>query len=195
MTRYATAQVKDPNLKSENIADGVTVLGIRGTHNGGMPFPDPQPGDDGKIWQIVDGRWQVVPFPEMPDPYELPIAASSVLGGVNPLTKTADMTQPVGVNNLGRLFTLPTFQTYKANVTDIQFDEETHELNFTIEAMDRTTKLDFTDIDSGLIHEHIAPADIDQDYQIVQGTEPNEYTIVCPNGLSVDIILPEGETL
>ena len=35
VTNYATAQVVDANLTAENIADGVTVLGIVGTHQGG----------------------------------------------------------------------------------------------------------------------------------------------------------------
>ena len=35
VTNYATAQVVDANLTADNIADGVTVLGIVGTHQGG----------------------------------------------------------------------------------------------------------------------------------------------------------------
>lgn len=35
VTNYATAQVVDANLIASNIADGVTVLGITGTHSGG----------------------------------------------------------------------------------------------------------------------------------------------------------------
>ena len=35
VTNYATAQVVDANLTAENIASGVTVLGIVGTHQGG----------------------------------------------------------------------------------------------------------------------------------------------------------------
>ena len=35
VTNYATAQVVDANLTAENIAAGVTVLGIVGTHQGG----------------------------------------------------------------------------------------------------------------------------------------------------------------
>ena len=35
VTNYATAQVVDANLTPDNIADGVTVLGIVGTHQGG----------------------------------------------------------------------------------------------------------------------------------------------------------------
>lgn len=44
---------------------------------------------------------------EAPDPYTLPIASESVLGGVKPVNKTNDMTQNVGVNAEGELFTIP----------------------------------------------------------------------------------------
>lgn len=39
--------------------------------------------------------------------YELPIASSTVLGGVKPISKTSDMTQTVGIDADGRLYTTP----------------------------------------------------------------------------------------
>lgn len=39
--------------------------------------------------------------------YDLPIASSTVLGGVKPILKTSDMTQTVGVDADGRLYTTP----------------------------------------------------------------------------------------
>lgn len=39
--------------------------------------------------------------------YSLPIAASDTLGGVQPVAKTEDMTQPVGVDEIGRLWIEP----------------------------------------------------------------------------------------
>lgn len=39
--------------------------------------------------------------------YELPVASSTVLGGVKPISKTSDMTQTVGVDADGRLYTTP----------------------------------------------------------------------------------------
>lgn len=40
VTQYAKAQIKDENLKAENIAENVTVLGIVGTHIGGTTGTD-----------------------------------------------------------------------------------------------------------------------------------------------------------
>lgn len=40
VTKYATAQIKDDNLKPENIAEGVEVLGIEGTFRGGIDTSD-----------------------------------------------------------------------------------------------------------------------------------------------------------
>lgn len=40
VTQYAKAQIKDENLKEENIAEGVTVLDIKGTHRGGVDTSD-----------------------------------------------------------------------------------------------------------------------------------------------------------
>ena len=39
--------------------------------------------------------------------YELPVASPTVLGGVKPISKTSDMTQTVGVDADGRLYTTP----------------------------------------------------------------------------------------
>ena len=39
--------------------------------------------------------------------YELPVASSTVLGGVKPISRTSDMTQTVGVDADGRLYTTP----------------------------------------------------------------------------------------
>ena len=43
----------------------------------------------------------------IPPAYTLPVATSSKLGGVKPVSKTSDMTQSVGVDDNGALFTAP----------------------------------------------------------------------------------------
>lgn len=45
--------------------------------------------------------------PTIPDPYTLPVASSTTLGGVKPVAKTSDMTQNVGVDANGALYTAP----------------------------------------------------------------------------------------
>lgn len=45
--------------------------------------------------------------PTIPDPYTLPVANSNTLGGVKPVAKTDDMTQQVGVDENGKLYTSP----------------------------------------------------------------------------------------
>ena len=45
--------------------------------------------------------------PTIPDPYTLPVASSTTLGGVKPVAKTSDMTQNVGVDASGALYTAP----------------------------------------------------------------------------------------
>ena len=42
-----------------------------------------------------------------PTPYTLPVATNTTLGGVKPITKTDSMTQSVGVDENGRLYTSP----------------------------------------------------------------------------------------
>ena len=42
--------------------------------------------------------------PTIPDPYTLPVASSTVLGGVQPVSKTDEMTQSVGVDEAGGLW-------------------------------------------------------------------------------------------
>ena len=46
-----------------------------------------------------------------PEPYVLPVASASALGGVKPVAKTSDMTQDVGVSEDGELFTIPSSGT------------------------------------------------------------------------------------
>lgn len=48
-----------------------------------------------------------VDIPEPAPAYTLPVATDETLGGVMPVTKTEDMTQPVGVDENGGLFTIP----------------------------------------------------------------------------------------
>lgn len=45
--------------------------------------------------------------PTIPDPYTLPVANSTTLGGVKPVAKTSNMTQSVGVDVNGALYTAP----------------------------------------------------------------------------------------
>ena len=45
--------------------------------------------------------------PTIPDPYTLPVANSTTLGGVKPVAKTSNMTQSVGVDANGALYTAP----------------------------------------------------------------------------------------
>ena len=45
--------------------------------------------------------------PTIPDPYTLPVASSTTLGGVKPVAKTSNMTQSVGVDANGALYTVP----------------------------------------------------------------------------------------
>lgn len=45
--------------------------------------------------------------PTIPDPYTLPVANSNTLGGVKPVSKTDSMTQSVGVDENGKLYTSP----------------------------------------------------------------------------------------
>lgn len=45
--------------------------------------------------------------PDIPSKYTLPVANSTTLGGVKPVAKTSDMTQSVGVDANGALYTTP----------------------------------------------------------------------------------------
>lgn len=62
--------------------------------------PLPYRGDNTKFLR-GDGRWADVPK------YELPVAANEQLGGVKPVAKTDVMTQDVGVDENGKLYTKP----------------------------------------------------------------------------------------
>lgn len=55
-------------------------------------------------------------------PYTLPVASATVLGGVKPATKTSGMTQAVGVDSNGALYTTPT--DLSAYYTGAQTDQK-----------------------------------------------------------------------
>lgn len=65
--------------------------------------------------------------------YELPIANNEVLGGVMPIAKTAEMSQGVGVDENGRLFTFPggsgSSEDYRAYKNELIFDDSTNNVS------------------------------------------------------------------
>ena len=74
----------------------------------------------------------------IPNPYTLPVATAATLGGVKPTAATADMTQPVGVDATGALFTAPgasggaSAEEWKT-LLDIVTTEETMEISQTFD--------------------------------------------------------------
>ena len=75
----------------------------------------------------------------IPDATTIPIANSTTLGGVMPVNKTDGMTQEVGVDSTGKLYTAPgggggiKKTTIRLNLSDFTYDEssETFTLNET----------------------------------------------------------------
>ena len=66
--------------------------------------------------------------PDIPEAYTLPQANENQLGGVKPVSKTSEMSQDVGVDENGKLYTVP------GNGNDglsVSYDEETQTLKFT----------------------------------------------------------------
>ena len=55
----------------------------------------------------VNGKTGAVVIPTGGGSYELPVATSQTLGGVMPVSKTSDMTQEIGVDSAGKLWTQP----------------------------------------------------------------------------------------
>ena len=55
--------------------------------------------------------------------YELPIANNETLGGVMPIAKTTEMSQGVGVDENGRLFTFPSGNSSTNSYTNIRIDK------------------------------------------------------------------------
>jgi hypothetical protein len=55
--------------------------------------------------------------------YELPVANSETLGGVMPIAKTTEMSQGVGVDENGRLFTFPSGNSSTNSYTNIRIDK------------------------------------------------------------------------
>lgn len=58
--------------------------------------------------------------------YTLPVATSTTLGGVKPVSKTSEMSQDVGVDENGKLYTVP-----GNDGLSVSYDEETQTLKFT----------------------------------------------------------------
>ena len=84
--------------------------------------------------------------PTIPSEYTLPIATPTTLGGVKPIAKTDEMTQEVGVDEAGGLFTEPCDLSGYAMKTDIQSEEWIQIADMTVEEAVR--KIEFsTDVD------------------------------------------------
>ena len=84
----------------------------------------------GAVTNEYDGSKEVtINIPETSGgSYTLPTATSTTLGGVKPVSKTSEMSQDVGVDENGKLYTVP------GNGNDglsVSYDEETQTLKFT----------------------------------------------------------------
>ncbi len=64
--------------------------------------------------------------------YVLPVASENTLGGVKPVTKTSSMTQAVGVDGTGRLYTAPgsggSAQTRLVTITPSQWSSQAYSI-------------------------------------------------------------------
>lgn len=80
-----------------------------------------------------------------PIEYELPVANANTLGGVKPVAKTDAMTQPVGVDAEGKLFTAPGGSGGSVSWNDI-LDRPFYSTGLTIEWDGSTEGRDFVDM-------------------------------------------------
>ena len=64
------------------------------------------------------------------DTYTLPVASAAALGGVQPASKTDDMTQEVGVDEAGALWTAPGGADKWELITELTVEEEIHKIVF-----------------------------------------------------------------
>lgn len=110
----STFEVRNGSKGSDGVPGKDGTDGAPGAD--GKDGADGQPGAPGKsaYQYAVDGgytgtetEFAAKMATEIPEPYTLPIASPTTLGGVQPVAQTADMTQPVGVNADGALFTVP----------------------------------------------------------------------------------------
>ena len=90
---YITESALEPYAKSADVPTKTSDL----DNDSGYITSDQAP------VQSVNGKTGAVVIDE-PDPYELPVASSTQLGGVKPDAKSADMTTPVGVDAEGKLW-------------------------------------------------------------------------------------------
>ena len=98
-----------------------------------IPKKSPNPNKlkfTGAVTNEYDGSKEVtINIPENSGgSYTLPVANSTTLGGVKPVSKTSEMSQDVGVDENGKLYTVP------GNGNDglsVSYDEETQTLKFT----------------------------------------------------------------
>lgn len=72
------------------------------------------PSADSPDWLLCAARGEPGPRGEPGETYILPVASPEVLGGVRPVVKTAEMTQAVGVDERGSLWTLMGGNSYIA---------------------------------------------------------------------------------
>ena len=107
--------------------------------------PEEETGDvvtsvNGKTGEVKLTARDVGALPEgtvIPESYTLPIATADTLGGVKPVAKTEDMTQEVGVDETGALFTTPGSGTSGCDFyTEISVEEDV--ASYTVPDLDPT---------------------------------------------------------
>ena len=135
---------------------GVGITGVTfeetGTTTNGDVIPMPTAEDSGKYLSVnSSGDYQLSTIPS--NTYTLPVATSTTLGGVKPTTKSSSMTQSVGVDSSGALWTEPSNSSssssslYKHIITmSTGIDSGTsNEQYLVIEFLDSRSSITFSD--------------------------------------------------
>lgn len=193
---------------------GVGITGVTfeetGTTTNGDVIPMPTTNDSGKYLSVnASGNYQLSTLPS--NTYTLPVATSTTLGGVKPTTKLSSMTQSVGVDSSGRLWTEPadtsssTSSLYKHIITmyaDIDGGTTYDNQYLVIEFLDSRSSITFSDFINLLlnigetskqsyIYSNYGPGV----YPIFKDCYILDYTNLSGNGSSYDGITPSTLTV
>lgn len=108
LVQYAAFQAAVPMVQMMNVSNAAVgqIIKIKSVDGSGRPT-----------------AWEPVDMPSGGESYTLPVASAATLGGVKPTAKTSAMSQPVGVDADGALYTEPGDYTLTdADKTEIAAD-------------------------------------------------------------------------
>lgn len=196
---FSVIPVTSVNGKTGQVSLSKSDVGLSNVNN--VAIPTPTTNDSGKFVKVgSNGSYAL----EAQEEYVLPIASASTLGGVKPVAKTAEMTQQVGVDAKGALFTKETevpvtsvnnkTGAVSLSASDVGAIPNTTTITNTVNGKSGTVTITKGDVGLGNVNNVAVPAPTASDNGKVLGVVNGELSYISGGGVTTESNSAGGTT-